>query len=865
MSDTRLFQRWDELSSLVDRAHGLTGDALESFCAEACGDDAELLSLLRRMLRDTTETDEKVHAAISQAAKDASGDDSLIGRRVGAYTLVEELGVGGMGAVYLATRADGEFDKKVAVKVVRRRMPSDASAVMFRNERQALANLHHPCIPTLVDSGELEDGRPYFICDFINGITIDEYCKTKQLPVGKVLDVFERVAAAVQHAHTNLILHLDIKPNNVLVQPDGTPSLLDFGVARAMGDDSTTTRAYSPSYASPEQILGARLTAASDVYSLGALLYCLLSGERPFTVDREAPTNTVFAKRAEFVDRLQKDFQLGGIDADLTAIVRKAMSEQPSERYATVDALLNDVRRYRTLQPVLARAGGTAYQVGKFVRRHRLAIALASLAVVTLASFTWRESDLRRQAEKASDEAAREAETARQVSTFMVNVFSVSDPSRTRGSSVTARELLDRAALTVDMDLAEQPYVAADLKHTMGKAYVGLGLYDEAVPMLEQALSLSESTGDTSSLNHAEILYSLGKQYDAIARHQDAIAALSRSLTLQQSSPQAQPERVIATHTAISRLHRILSNFEQAEASLTEAARIAKQTVGHDDASYSETMLEFAGLYYDTGRFHDSLEAAELAVQLRRSDDADDLGLADALAWLATAQKDVGEYDNAHSSLQEALNQLDAIVAPDHPDIGGIHYLISIVYLMQGELVAAEAAIQEAIAIQEKALGETHPAVGLSVSVLGEIYQEQGNYREAEGPMQRALDIMRANHPEEHRNVSFEKFMLGGLYLHLGELETAERFVDEALTHYSAVDPASDHNAIYAGWLKADLLVAQNRVSEAADLYAELFEICTRLDNLQEEQIEEFSTNYAAFLASQGKPVAVEELEARLR
>lgn len=248
---------------------------------------------------------------------------------------------------------------------------------------------------------ELEDGRPFFICDYVEGIPINVYCERERPSTTEKLELLRGLGAALQHAHTNLVLHLDIKPQNVLVQSDGTPMLLDFGVARLIGENTAQHHAFSPGYASPEQIRGELLSAASDVYSLGALMYFLLAGEPPFSVPSQSPSETILAQRTEFVERLDRADGFKGIDTDLRAIVQKAMTENPSERYATVEALLRDLSYYRQGFPVAARPKTYAYRFSKYLCRHPLALGMVAVSFVALAAFGLREADLRRQAEAA--------------------------------------------------------------------------------------------------------------------------------------------------------------------------------------------------------------------------------------------------------------------------------------------------------------------------------------------------------------------------------------------------------------------------------------------------------------------------------
>ncbi|MEO0971577.1 MAG: serine/threonine-protein kinase, partial [Pseudomonadota bacterium] len=266
MSTTRIYDRWEELAPLCFEALDRPAGEVDAFCREACAEDPELLELLRELLASVDTSDVTVKASIAALAQDLSNTTDITGMRVGAYRLSTLIGRGGMGDVYLASRADGAFDKQVAIKVVRSRRVDDVFSEQFRRERQVLASLNHPSIPALLDAGQLDDGRLYFIGEFVDGVPISEYCDRHQLDTAAKLQLIERVCGALQHAHSNLVLHLDIKPDNVLVQADGTPSLLDFGIARLANQEAGDYRAFTPGYASPEQICGSGVNAASDVF-----------------------------------------------------------------------------------------------------------------------------------------------------------------------------------------------------------------------------------------------------------------------------------------------------------------------------------------------------------------------------------------------------------------------------------------------------------------------------------------------------------------------------------------------------------------------------------------------------------------------
>jgi len=392
--------RWERLeeifAAVADLPPGERAPALDRLC----GDDTALRAEAESLLSYEHGSTGVLSGVVGQAAASVAADQRAVGRRFGPYHAIRLLGVGGMGAVYLAARADEQFQKQVAIKLIKRGMDSDAVVRRFRNERQILANLDHPYIARLLDGGTTDDGRPYFVMEYIQGKPIDQYCEAAGLGVEQICELFRKMCEAVAYAHRNLVVHRDLKPGNVLVTADGTPKLLDFGIARIltagpeepMAAQTVTmgaARALTPDYASPEQVRGTAVTTASDVYALGAVLYRLLTGERPHRLEGLTPGQVEAAicdREPSRPSAVAPERRRRRLEGDLDNIVLKALRKERDRRYPSADALSDDLRRHLEGLPVTAREDTALYRSGKFLRRHRVAAAAAAMVVLSLAA-----------------------------------------------------------------------------------------------------------------------------------------------------------------------------------------------------------------------------------------------------------------------------------------------------------------------------------------------------------------------------------------------------------------------------------------------------------------------------------------------
>ena len=476
-------ERWQQFKQIVQAALDLPQPERAAYVLEACGDDEEL----RRDVIALLDSEAQAGAFMDNPAADyiptEEITDSFIGRRIGAYRIVSEIGTGGMGHVYLAERAD-EFKQKVALKLLKREMAYRQLISRFRNERQILAGLDHPCIARLLDGGATEDGHPYFVMEYVEGVTIDHYCANRALSIPERLKLFRHVCSAVQYAHQNLIVHRDLKPGNILVTADGTPKLLDFGIAKLLRPDPAQptvaltqvgVRMMTPEYASPEQVRGLAITTSTDVYSLGIVLYELLSGHPPYEFKTRSPTEIerVICEqeppRPSTLAVAPLSHQLAG---DLDTIVLKAIEKDPQHRYRSVEQLSEDIRRHLERMPITARPQTLKYRMSKFVRRNRTAVAAAAMVLLSLTggliASAW-------EAHVARLERARAEQRFQDVRNLAESLLSDVYDKITKGDATEARQSVVAKALEYLSILEHEAAGDPSLQLDLADGYLRLG------------------------------------------------------------------------------------------------------------------------------------------------------------------------------------------------------------------------------------------------------------------------------------------------------------------------------------------------------------------------------------------------------
>ena len=549
--------RWQKIDGILKSALELPAAECSAFLEQACAGDESLRHEVERLIKSDAEASSFLDTPVFEDAAGLLKEKealSLAGQSIGPYKIIREIGHGGMGTVYLAMRSDDHYSKQVAIKLIGRGMDTREILSRFRHERQILANLEHPNIARLLDGGTARDGLPYFVMEYIEGQPIDQYCDAKKLPVTERLKLFRTVCAAVHYAHQNLVIHRDIKPGNILVTAEGTSKLLDFGIAKLLNTELTeqtipmtaaAMRPMTPDYASPEQVRGQQITTASDIYSLGVLLYELLTGQRPYHLKSTSPQEieriiceqeperpsdlieeaglTIEAKKK----RAQSDFLNPKLlRGDLDNIVLKAMRKEPGRRYTSAEQFSEDLRRHLEGLPVIARKDTFKYRAGKFVKRHKSGVVAAALIALALLAGVittlW-------QARNASAQRARAErrfnDVRRLANSFM---FEVHDAVKDLPGSTPARGLIVRRALEYLDTLAEEavddPLLQSELATAYQKVgdvqgnpyYANLGDTSGALESYRKALLIRESL-IARGLNNAENRRALAQNYVAIS------------------------------------------------------------------------------------------------------------------------------------------------------------------------------------------------------------------------------------------------------------------------------------------------------------------------------------------------------------
>ncbi len=531
-----LWEQWEEVDRLLEQVLDLGAAERQAFLERACPDNPELVRTVLSLAQvSAAEEDEPMspgpgvlHAALADGPGPPPDDpDALVGSNVGAYRLTAVLGAGGMGSVYLAERADEEFERTVAVKVLRRSVNTPEVAARFKLERQILASLNHPAIAQMVDGGVMDDGRPFLVMEFVEGERIDEYANERRLGVDDRIRLTLGVAEAVEHAHRHMVVHRDLKPSNILVREDGSVKLLDFGIAKLLDEpggaaEATETRGrfLTPKYAAPEQLLGEPASTQTDVYSLAALLYELLTGVRPYAsgsggtmleqvvrggeptapsavlpgveaADAAAPgTASLETARVSAIMGLSRSALRRRLSGDLDAILTRALRARPSERYASIEALREDLERHLAGHAVSARGDVLSYRVRKLAWRHRGAVAALSGAFLLASGSAIGLAVQRGNLIDATALASQEAETARQTAAFLTGLFEGSDPTERLGDTLTARALLERGVERLDRELTGQPAVRAELLGVLGTVHMNLGSHEEGMALRRRAAEL---------------------------------------------------------------------------------------------------------------------------------------------------------------------------------------------------------------------------------------------------------------------------------------------------------------------------------------------------------------------------------------
>jgi serine/threonine-protein kinase len=803
-------ERWARLKELFQAAVELPAAERAKAVAAARAEDPRLGAELEALLaHDPEPTVGLPRASLPHGAP----EPPAIPDRIDRYRIVREIGHGGMGRVFLAERADGAFQQRLAIKLLHAGVwAGEDVRRRFLAERQILARLTHPAIARLIDGGTAATGEPYLAMEYVEGKPIDDYCRDARLDVDAMLRLVLRVCAAVESAHRSLVVHRDLKPSNILVTAAGEPKLLDFGIAKLLdpeleGEAGVHTRfghaPLTPRYAAPEQVRGEPVTVATDVYSLGVVIYELLTGESPYrltardplayaraVVEQEpAPPSTVATRsgvpRAGHGAAATAPRPLGHrLSADLDAIVLKALRKEPELRYGSVAELAADVERYLDGLPVEARRGSRLYRFGKLLRRRAVPLAGAAAFVALIAGFAVdRQLQLR--------ETAAERDRAQKVTAFLVDLFEQSDPSEARGNTVTVREALDRGAARIDRELAGQPATRATLLETVGRVYHNLGLYSKSAPLLERAAALRRQGGDPGEL--ATTLFYLARsrvvagELAAAGKSYEEAVALARRAGDRHLEGQALNE--------LARLRLDEGTYEPAEKLFVASYDLQRKLPDAAPLDLADNRSALAITRQNRGDPTGARAViAEADGWLRKAGnpDPDPIRTAMIEGELALAERGFGEVAAGTARLDRAIARLRAVLPGDHGELANLYNTRAILRADAGDLGGAVAGFEAAQQMWRRIAGDEHPRTALATANLGVMYLRRGDWWKAAELIGSSLATNRKVLPPDHPATAIDLENLADAKLELGETGEAAKLLAESAGILSrAVKPPS--------------------------------------------------------------------------
>ncbi len=820
--------QWARVQALFHEALHLPAEQREPFIARMVGNDPELAGELRTML-DADGDHSLLDAGLGAVAGQflAPRDDGIPGDAFGPYRLESVLGEGGMGVVYLATRAD--IGGRAAIKILRDAWLSPARRERFAEEQRTLAQLTHPGIARLYDAGVLADGTPWFAMEHVEGETIAEWCRRRQPSLADRLRLFRSICEAVQDAHRHAIIHRDLKPSNVLVTQDGGIKLLDFGIAKHIeesGDAAERTRtglrAMTPAYAAPEQVTGRQVGLHTDVYSLGVMLYELLTGRLPFELAGRTPSEAVRivaeheAVRPSAVARAvasRAGNRTAGASraawADLDVLCLTAMHRDPERRYPSAEALIRDVDHYLAGEPLEARPDSFGYRAGKFIGRHRGVVTAASLAVAALSALS---AVYTTGLARARDTAVSEARRTQRIQQFTLSLFRGGDDATEPAESLRVVTLVDRGLEEARM-LDGEPAVQAELFQTLGGLYQQLGDLPRADSLLSLALSRRQSLPG-SEADAARSLVTLGLLRADQARLVEAESLVRAGQRLTERYTKLGDPARIRTAAALGRVLQDKGDYEAAIAVLKEVATL--DSAGSEAASYAASLSALASAHFYAGHYAeaDSLNLLVLAMR-RRLYGARHPAVAEDLVNLGATQFERGNYAAAERYYREALAITEGWSGPEHPRTAAQLTMLARALVYQQRTAEAVPLLQRALAIRERVFGPRHPQVASTLNDLGAAALQEERPREAEGYFRRIVAIYQKTYQGRHWLIGTAQSNLASSLAVQGDLPGAETLYREALAEFSASQGPTHTNTGIAHVKLGRALLRQGRVREA--------------------------------------------------